>query len=770
MKNRFLKILISTSFLISFSGTAVLAHSNSTEVIPAENTVTGAFQNEPDLQKTDTNLNSGSGDHDDRAEADQETESASGNESNVMLIDVIASGSAGVNWWLDSRDILHFEAGKLNRDDSWKYYSGRIREIRVVPTNQNNKLFLPEDSSFLFSCLTSLTEIDTDKFDTTFVTSMFAMFESCTSLKKIDLSGFHTRNVTNMRYLFSNCDSLTAVKVSSFDRCCIEEDETTFYHCSGNPKLVPFWLESPEDTDSAPRNKDLDAESANSNEQTETNQKTEQSENTETNLIPVYITASGTAGTGWHLDQTNVLYFDAGELNRDDGWKEFASSIREIRVIPNKEFSKLILPADCEKLFEGLSSLTYMESARIDASQITSMTDMLNGCTSLKSLDLFRSQTLAAECADEAEDAWNPKQAVVTGTAGVDWYIDKNGTLCFQAGYLDRNDDWKNYRSWIDEIKVIPNHKYGKLILPYDSSLLFSGLSSLTHIETDKFDTSSVSDLIRMFLGCTSLKNLDLSSFDTSSVVSMFEIFNGCTSLQSLDLSSFDTSKTDGLWAYRIFDGCCSLQEINFSKKFFNKNISAYPGRIDDGKWVQLSNHRKVKFLSDLIRNWDAEDYGWWRRISESSVLTFNSNGGTDFDPVNKKSESCIDLSQYTPSRPGYNFTGWYFDPDCTDQADSHFTLNTDTTLYAGWQIQNVTLTFETYGHWPMKPVTVRYGETVDLRYYVALRRNCHFTGWFMDPEHLVEAENKITLTSDTTVYAGWGLGPELWIPPDDLL
>ncbi|MCF0261213.1 MAG: InlB B-repeat-containing protein, partial [Erysipelotrichaceae bacterium] len=106
--------------------------------------------------------------------------------------------------------------------------------------------------------------------------------------------------------------------------------------------------------------------------------------------------------------------------------------------------------------------------------------------------------------------------------------------------------------------------------------------------------------------------------------------------------------------------------------------------------------------------------------------------------------------------KEGFIFTGWYRDPECTVKADNPFILKDHVTLYAGWKVQECTLTFETRGGSALAPVTVPYGQTVDLRNYEPQKRGQTFLGWFVDCECTQKAENQITLKSDTAVYAKW--------------
>ncbi|MCF0260735.1 MAG: InlB B-repeat-containing protein, partial [Erysipelotrichaceae bacterium] len=345
-----------------------------------------------------------------------------------------------------------------------------------------------------------------------------------------------------------------------------------------------------------------------------------------------------------------------------------------------------------------------------------------------------------------------------------DW--NENNVLCFEAGDLDRDDRWKDCCSSVSEICVIPNDKSDKLRLPADSSKLFYGLNSLTKIDTAWFDTSQVTDMSSMFAGCTSLKSLDLSRFETGKVHLMNSMFSGCTELETLDLSRFDTSKISSENCMDMFSGCSSLHTINLSKDFFKGTVTNSCPYTQQTKWTQLKNYHNVKSWPEMAQVWNGEDAGWWSLQGDVSYIAFNSNGGRDMAPLRDVTGSTIDLTQFIPSKTGYDFSGWFLDPECTEKADDLCVLNSDRILYAGWQLQNRTLTFDTGRGTKFNPLTVTYGSSVDLRYFFPVQSNFNFTGWFLDPECTTKADNRITLDSDTTVYAGWKPGA-FFEPPD---
>ena len=138
---------------------------------------------------------------------------------------------------------------------------------------------------------------------------------------------------------------------------------------------------------------------------------------------------------------------------------------------------------DMSCMFEGCSSLKSLDLSGFDTSNVTNMSNMFEGCSSLKSLDL----------------------------------------------------------SGFDTSNVT------------DMSCMFDGCSSLESLDLSGFDTSNVTDMIYMLNDCCSLESLDLSGFDTSNVTDMSCMFDGCSSLESLNLDGFDTSNasTEGM-----FDGC----------------------------------------------------------------------------------------------------------------------------------------------------------------------------------------------------------------------
>ncbi|MCF0259791.1 MAG: InlB B-repeat-containing protein [Erysipelotrichaceae bacterium] len=418
-------------------------------------------------------------------------------------------------------------------------------------------------------------------------------------------------------------------------------------------------------------------------------------------VIPDDALDRGFDGVRWYITSDGILYFEGGELSseiygylgllkRDDNWKKHAASIREIRVVPSLIHRTLILPSDSSHLFDGLSSLTHIDTAHMSTDCIGDMSYMFAHCTSLTSLDLHDFTAFEAE----------------------------------------------------------------------DASYMFCGCSNLEDLDLSNLGPFFVESMAGMFYNCSSLKSLQLSTCKTECLKNAQNMFYNCKNLKSVDLSNFDTSQTEADGCRGMFDNCPSLRKLHLSEDFFKGDMTeSCPCGVEE-KWMKLDSQPELKSWSDMTKTWKNEDAGWWGIERAIDKLAFNTNGGTEIETLYCFNDESIDLSRYIPSKTGYDFTGWYLDPECQEKAEDQLTLNGDTTLYAGWQIQNRTLTFDTRGGCLINPLTVTFGKTVDLKPFKPIKKGHTFTGWYTDAGRTVKAEDQIVLNEDTTLYAGWKANP----------
>lgn len=146
-----------------------------------------------------------------------------------------------------------------------------------------------------------------------------------------------------------------------------------------------------------------------------------------------------------------------------------------------------------------------------------------------------------------------------------------------------------------------------------------------------------------------------------------------------------------------------------------------------------------------------------------SVVITFNSNGGSEVEPVSRVPGSVLGTLP-TPTRTGYTFDGWFTDDETFENpVDANTVVTGAMTLYAKWTAVSVTVTFDPNGGMNLGESTKTvvydqpYGELPTAQRN-DLDANYAFTGWFteMDGGEEVTAETVVNAAEDHTLYAHW--------------
>lgn len=80
----------------------------------------------------------------------------------------------------------------------------------------------------------------------------------------------------------------------------------------------------------------------------------------------------------------------------------------------------------------------------------------------------------------------------------------------------------------------------------------------------------------------------------------------------------------------------------------------------------------------------DATLYAKWTKNAATTYkITFNSNGGSEVNPMDVEVGTAATLP--VPTKSGYSFAGWYTDTALTSKVTSPYTPTADVTLYAKW-------------------------------------------------------------------------------------
>ena len=234
-------------------------------------------------------------------------------------------------------------------------------------------------------------------------------------------------------------------------------------------------------------------------------------------------------------------------------------------------------------MFSGASSLNSLDVSKWDTSKVTDMHYMFNSARSLKSLDVSNWDTgNVTDMSRMFSGARSLKSLDVSN-----WDTSKVTDMSLMFYYAS-------------SLKSLDVSKWntGNVTNIY---WMFDGARSLMSLDVSSWDTSKVTDMSAMFNSASSLKSLDVSKWDTSNVTDMSNMFSNTRSLNSLDVSKWDTSKVTNM--SNMFINASSLALIANSGKFadylVNHDSFAKSDVDSDVKSVTTDNTKLLQLLTN---------------------------------------------------------------------------------------------------------------------------------------------------------------------------
>jgi len=175
------------------------------------------------------------------------------------------------------------------------------------------------------------------------------------------------------------------------------------------------------------------------------------------------------------------------------------------------------------------------------------------------------------------------------------------------------------------------------------------------------------------------------------------------------------------------------------------------------GWFTQASGGTKVISTSQVTATADHSLNAQWQ--AQNYTVSFDAAGGTT--AVTSKqvtySQSYGDLP--TPTRDGYDFQGWFTQASGGTKvvSTSQVTATANHSLYAQWQAQDYTITFDANGGvTTTSSKTVTFGQTYGTL-PVPTYDGYTFQGWFAKADGTGDkATSETAVTGDVTLYAKW--------------
>jgi uncharacterized repeat protein (TIGR02543 family) len=189
-----------------------------------------------------------------------------------------------------------------------------------------------------------------------------------------------------------------------------------------------------------------------------------------------------------------------------------------------------------------------------------------------------------------------------------------------------------------------------------------------------------------------------------------------------------------------------------------NASIPTKPSAIGwlfDGWYVDPECTMPFDFNTAITE--DITLYAKWTTVDTYEV-SFNVNGHGDTPNAQTVNSGNKVNKPVTPNVLGYNFCGWYTDPECTEAYDFNSPAESDFTLYAKWvQVDTYEVTFDANGHG-----TAPGTQIINLDGKVSYSRpssedGYEFDGWYLDSSCTVAYNFNSPVTDDFTLYARLG-------------
>ena len=327
----------------------------------------------------------------------------------------------------------------------------------------------------------SLTNLDLSSFNTQKVTDMSSMFYFCKVLRTIAVGGdWSTTNVIDSGSMFSGCTSLVGGDGTKFNSSYT--DKTKAYAGQGGYLTLKGAATK-------------EAYAVLSTDQTTLSFYYDTNKSSRSGTVYTAANFRKSYNDSWGAYRSNITkaVFDSSFANYTGltstvCWFYGCSKITTISGIANLKTQNV---TNMSLMFHGCSSLTSLDLSSFNTQNVTDMSLMFHGCSSLTSLNLSSFNT-------------------------------QNVT---------------------------------------DMSYMFSGCSSLTSLNLSSFNTQNVTNMGSMFYECSSLKTIVVGGeWSTTKVNSSAQMFYGCTSLVGGDGTKFNSSYTDKTKAYAGQGGYLTLK------------------------------------------------------------------------------------------------------------------------------------------------------------------------------------------------------------------
>ena len=404
------------------------------------------------------------------------------------------------------------------------------------------------------------------------------------------------------------------------------------------------------------------------------------------------------------------------------------------------------LNAYANNMFEDLTSLTSIDLAMFDTSNVEYMYSMFDDCDSLTTLDLsswdFSSVTdmssmFAYMDSIESINLGTINNTNISSISSLFYDSPNLQTITAYNLYLSSSlDDFFYNDSNLEEIIGINTWNTSEVS---SMSYLFYELDSLTTLDLSSWDFSNVTNMTYMFSNMDSIESINLgtvnnvsgsetydmfyecgnlktvtaynlyltdnvgdmfnscyaleeivgiNTWNTVNVTSMNGMFYNCSSLTSLDLTGWDTSNVTDM--NYMFEDCSNLTTITVSEKWSTESVTTSTQMFDNCESLvgSAGTTYDSNYVDEAYAHIDEGELnpGYLSGdLSNKYKIIFDANGG-EVKPAYKYIIMGNPIGNLpTPNRTNYYFEGWYTEISSGTEVTNAYVPENNKTIYARW-------------------------------------------------------------------------------------
>ena len=298
---------------------------------------------------------------------------------------------------------------------------------------------------------------------------------------------------------------------------------------------------------------------------------------------------------------TKVEFDDSFKNYRPITTKSWFSYLKALTIIVGLQNLNTSAVTDMTRMFEGCSSLTYLNVFKFNTSSVTNMSEMFSGCSGLKELNVSNFNTSKVTDMNQMfyncsglktiinPNIWRCEQSqdMFKGCTQLNGAVKYDGSKVdvtmanFETGYF-RNPNPKAYvqlsedehtltffydayRKWRSGTTWDIDKKSNEI--SWKSTPIWAGTyespnNVITKVVFDAsfkdFRPSTTENWFYNLSALTTIKGLE--NLNTSAVTDMRNMFYNCSDLEELNVSNFNTSAVTSMWD--MFNGCSALKTI----------------------------------------------------------------------------------------------------------------------------------------------------------------------------------------------------------------